>query len=200
MGLVRRDFGLIHAWMLLNQVRVWSVKSCLCISLMRYEASIISLAFHPAGEMLAVASGTQLRLVVWKASTPHGDLQPGNSSTDLHPSSLVVHSRNIRATLFHPSGDFLFLAAPDKPLSAGEMPSTLSRLLIIIILLIIILFNHSCNKIARLYCLSIATLLANAGEETVLAECKTLIPQVQYSICFSFELLLFVCLCSHLFG
>ena len=112
--------------MLLIQVRVWDVKSSLCISLTRYQASIISLAFHPMGEMLAVASGLQLQLTVWKTSNHYGELQTGCSLADLHPASLIVHSRNIRATVFHPSGDFLFVAAPDKP-SPVDSPSTLSR-------------------------------------------------------------------------
>ena len=47
-----------------------------------------------------------------------------NSSSSSSPSStkrprIVSHSRNIRAVIFHPSGKFVFVAAPDPPIGPG---------------------------------------------------------------------------------
>ena len=35
----------------------------------------------------------------------------------------LVHTRSIRAVLFHPNGRFLLAAAPDVPLRSGDTPS-----------------------------------------------------------------------------
>ena len=45
---------------LLGQVRVWSIARNCCVNVMRFDFSIISLAFHPEGHFVAVASGPQV--------------------------------------------------------------------------------------------------------------------------------------------
>ena len=50
------------------EVRVWDIFHDVCIALTRFDSSIISLAFHPSGEVLAVASGPQVHLWEWRSA------------------------------------------------------------------------------------------------------------------------------------
>jgi activator-of-BECN1-regulated-autophagy protein 1 len=43
-----------------HQVRIWDWKKKLCIHMVRLEFAIISLSFHPSGQVLAIANGTRL--------------------------------------------------------------------------------------------------------------------------------------------
>jgi hypothetical protein len=109
------------------QVRLWSISDNSCIGLLRLDAPIISLSFHPKGEYIAIASGQRLEIWHWTAqlaptnsNTRRYQGSPGHSS-DLtqrpvhYMEKAVVHPRNMRATIFHPNGEYLFVAAPDTP-------------------------------------------------------------------------------------
>lgn len=53
-----------------HQVRVWNWREKQCLHMVRLEFAIISLSFHPSGQVLAVANGTRLHF--W-AVDPSGD-------------------------------------------------------------------------------------------------------------------------------
>jgi len=97
------------------QVRIWNIEKNICQYLLILEASIISLSFHPFDDYLAVASGPSIVVWHWKNSqgtatsyqSTHNRQQVASISTQIN------HKRNIRAILFHPSGDYLYAAAPE---------------------------------------------------------------------------------------
>jgi WD40 repeat protein len=99
------------------QIRVWDIENNTCLNINRLEYSIISLSFHPNGEYIAVATGIKLEVWNWKRG-----LRQTNNYADQHivQHHQVEHTRNIRAVLFYPSGDYLLAAAPDAPRPAGE--------------------------------------------------------------------------------
>lgn len=93
------------------------------------ELSIISLSFHPQGDYLAIASGSKLEVWKWNPNPSFNSSSTSSSSSmsDINSnrtlgrySRSIIHTRNIRAVGFHPTGDFLFAAAPDKPKPASE--------------------------------------------------------------------------------
>ena len=49
-------------------MRVWDIAQDNCVSKYSYEFSIISLAFHPGGDIIGVATGPQLHMWDWKRS------------------------------------------------------------------------------------------------------------------------------------
>jgi hypothetical protein len=114
-------------------VRVWDIAQRCCRSLVRLEYSIISLAFQPAedapcGPFIAVASGPHLHM--WEWQNPIYNIRHGAqnlSHRQRENSPFVVHSRNIRAVMFHPSGKIVFAAAPDPP-RLSNVPSSPCRL------------------------------------------------------------------------
>ena len=79
------------------------------------DYSVISIAFHPLGEYLAMAYGTCVDLWCY---------QTGVTSAS-NPSEVrrMIHTRSIRAVLFHPSGRYLLAAAPDVPMRSSDTPS-----------------------------------------------------------------------------
>ncbi len=81
-----------------------------CLNVIRFESSIISLAFHPNGRYLAVASGSNVEIWAWHKDRSH---VPDYERANVHRT--VKHMRNIRAVVFHPGGEFLLVAAPDTP-------------------------------------------------------------------------------------
>lgn len=95
------------------EVRVWDIAAGACRSIVRYDYSIISLAFQPHGPYIAVASGPQLYMWDWDGMLETSQLHSRGPA----PRSrlLLTHSRNIRAIMFHPHGDLAFAAAPDPP-------------------------------------------------------------------------------------
>eukprot|EP01036_Dinobryon_divergens_P027952 gene27954-36820_t len=97
------------------QVRIWNIAQSSCVNMARFEYSIISLSFHPAGSYLAVATGSKLEM--WKWSGTSDNLTPRSTDSSPTPklSRPIVHFRNIRAVVFHPAGEYVFAAAPDQP-------------------------------------------------------------------------------------
>lgn len=99
------------------QVRVWNILENTCMSVIRLDFSIISLSFHPYGDHLAIASGSKLEIWEWRKS----NLNQSSSPNDQIRCKSVSHVRNIRAVIFHPSGDYLFAAAPSSPKEPNEV-------------------------------------------------------------------------------
>ena len=54
------DGNIVASGCLGHQVRVWHWPSASCLQMIRLEFAIISLSFHPTGQVLAVANGTRL--------------------------------------------------------------------------------------------------------------------------------------------
>ena len=65
-----------------HQVRVWNWKEKACLQMIRLEFAIISLSFHPGGDILAIANGTRLHF--WGYAT---NKDTGNSSNNGQSSS-----------------------------------------------------------------------------------------------------------------
>eukprot|EP00597_Dinobryon_sp_UTEXLB2267_P010278 CAMPEP_0170101732 /NCGR_PEP_ID=MMETSP0020_2-20130122/2435_1 /TAXON_ID=98059 /ORGANISM="Dinobryon sp., Strain UTEXLB2267" /LENGTH=780 /DNA_ID=CAMNT_0010324887 /DNA_START=325 /DNA_END=2666 /DNA_ORIENTATION=- len=115
------------------QVRVWDIAQSACVSMMKFEYSIISLSFHPWGHYLAVASGSKLEMWKWmKGIEAESEIEsimatlPANKRDLMMlscsgQSKTIAHFRNIRAVVFHPLGEYVFAAAPDQP---REPPDT----------------------------------------------------------------------------
>ena len=63
-------------------MRVWDIIRNVCANVLRFEYSIISLAFHPEGQFIAVASGPQLHVWDWREDMPavYGGYPIGQSS------------------------------------------------------------------------------------------------------------------------
>ena len=57
------------------EVRIWHVEQQSCLLMTRFEYSIISLSFHPLGNIIGIASGPELHLLHWpnKLSKNHRD-------------------------------------------------------------------------------------------------------------------------------
>lgn len=82
------------------------------------------MSFHPSGELLAVASGQILRLWNWKklnrlsasllnpVAVKNLKEQDEKYKSHDYYTRGVLHDRSIRAVVFHPSGEYLFVAAP----------------------------------------------------------------------------------------
>ena len=81
------------------------------------------MAFHPSGEYLAIAAGPHLLFWDWMSDSPH--LPPKYQSKTVSPYNTIsiMHTRSIRAVIFHPSGKYLFIGAPDGP-KVEEMNQT----------------------------------------------------------------------------
>lgn len=97
---------------------VWSISQNQCLSKVKLDYSIISIGFHPEGNVIAVASGIKLELWDWTKN-----LNFSRSGYNLAPSTAappISHVRNIRAVMFHPDGDYLLAAAPDAPRQSTE--------------------------------------------------------------------------------
>lgn len=112
---------------------MWNIAKKYCQSVVRLEYSIISLAFQPSlngdcGPYIAVASGPHLHMWEWK--NPVYNVRQGAQNLGLHQhdnSPYLIHSRNIRAVMFHPTGKIVFAAAPDPP-RVSNVPSSPCRL------------------------------------------------------------------------
>ncbi len=98
------------------------------------------MAFHNSGEIISVASGSQLRIWKWKENYTDNFISLNNLKRDKESKNnniktneldsdsfsdtnfaYIVHPRNIRATFFHPNGEILFAAAPDSPKQASPL-------------------------------------------------------------------------------
>ena len=130
------DSNIVVSGCLGSQVRVWHMESDHSIRIHNFQYSIISLSFHPSGEMIAVSTGPQLHMWRWKEQDPpelpkpnlrlerkiKGDLAlKGDASMIPAKIRAVKHEANIRAVMFHPNGKLLFIGAqPRSPRRSGE--------------------------------------------------------------------------------
>lgn len=140
------------------EVRVWDIMHGSLLNLLRLDSCVITLAFHPSGEFILASSGPHLHTWCWKEGTlcycyilcsnrfysyflfcvvgeTSNNLNTNLSSSSSAPSvkrksRIVTHSRNIRAVVFHPSGRFVFVAAPDPPMGPDPTrgPTAANRL------------------------------------------------------------------------
>jgi len=118
------DSNIVASGCLGSEVRVWNIQKNFCMNVIRYDNSVISLAFHPSGQFISVASGLLVYFWDWKEgmAVVHGGYPLGRCpyaesrgfNMNGQPRRIISHSRNIRAVMFHPDG-YVFIAAPDPP-------------------------------------------------------------------------------------
>lgn len=132
---------------------MWEIETSSLLLTFHLEYSIISLSFHPFLPLLAVASGPKICMHYWNSQWSPAQMRSIETSMQhfrqfkyRHSQSLeqeipeidlkssgqlqfkvVVHTRNVRAVLFHPNGEYLFTAAPDPP-RPSQPASTTCRL------------------------------------------------------------------------
>lgn len=99
-------------------MRIWDIINNQCVNLLTYGHSIISLAFHPSGDYIAVGSGPNIH--IWEWNKPKQNLNfdsDEKTQSNQRPVNFshIEHNRNVRAVIFHPNGNYLFAAAPDSP-------------------------------------------------------------------------------------
>lgn len=123
-----------------QQVRVWDIEANVCLTMTTFTQTIISLAFHPKGHFIAVACGMHIELWDWnnrdesgitptaRAAKPYNAEEDGSAENyfdgevEEYPPHWrsITHTRNIRAVLFHPSGDYIFAVAPEAPKQSND--------------------------------------------------------------------------------
>ncbi|OSX69348.1 hypothetical protein BU14_1600s0002 [Porphyra umbilicalis] len=84
-----------------QQVRVWRVDTGACTAVQAFPAEISGVAFHPAGDVLAV--GTGRRAFLWRYAAP--DSTPVEVLNAIHPLRLVD---------FHPTGELLLVGRKNQ--------------------------------------------------------------------------------------
>lgn len=82
------------------EARVWNCTSAVCLRKAEFNRAIISLSFHPAGDILAVAAGTAIYLWDYASGAP--------------PIREFVHEHPIRCLRFLPSRDALIVGAANS--------------------------------------------------------------------------------------
>ena len=109
-----QDCNIVASGCLGFEVRVWDIALGQCLNLLRLDSCIITLAFHPSGDFIMISSGPNLHTWDWREGVPvrYGGYPEGSSPH--RPRKIITHTRNVRAVIFHPSGDFVFCAAPDS--------------------------------------------------------------------------------------
>lgn len=92
-----------------NEVRLWRVDSGACTAVHSFPAPVSGVAFHPAGDVLAVAAGRSAFL--WRYAAP--DPTPVEVLQGIHPLHLVE---------FHPTGELLLVGRKNQlqPTQAGQ--------------------------------------------------------------------------------
>jgi WD domain, G-beta repeat len=95
-----------------HQVRIWDWPRKLCLQMVRLEFAIISLAFHPSGELLAIANGTKLHF--WginNSNTAAVTTVAGNGNNSNSSSRLMESDQKhmLRCVHFPPSGDTIII-------------------------------------------------------------------------------------------
>ena len=100
------------------EVRVWDTEKAACINKLVLDSSVISIAFHPTKDFLAITSGSELKLWNWEQGGAEGESQTAQESSNL---PVIKHNRNLRAVIFHPSGEYIFAAAPNGPKSPYDV-------------------------------------------------------------------------------
>uniref|UniRef100_A0A7R9YAF4 Anaphase-promoting complex subunit 4 WD40 domain-containing protein n=1 Tax=Pinguiococcus pyrenoidosus TaxID=172671 RepID=A0A7R9YAF4_9STRA len=121
------DASVLASGCLGHEVRVWNSHTGSCIAYMEVDGSVMSLAFHPDGDVLAIASGRRetallgkLDLWEYKRSSQRSFNSPGSiSGPDGEPqlpssaplqTTLLDHRYGLRCVRFSPAGDSLVVA------------------------------------------------------------------------------------------
>jgi WD40 repeat protein len=122
------DSNVIASGCLGGEVRIWNIDLGVCTNFVTMDNSIISIAFHPQGSCIAISSGYLLSMWDYRhmMAPAHGGYLAGEDP--LNEWKAVRHPRNIRAVMFHPSGEYLFVAAPDHPKSSLASTANILRL------------------------------------------------------------------------
>jgi activating molecule in BECN1-regulated autophagy protein 1 len=95
-----------------HQVRVWNWKEKRCMQMVRLEFAIISLSFHPTGEILAIANGTKLHF--WGFSASKLSNNSNQTAAATNPSARetlteVEQRHMLRCVHFPPDGNTLII-------------------------------------------------------------------------------------------
>lgn len=98
------------------EARVWDARERRCVRRAEFDRAIISLSFHPAGDILAVAAGTSIYL--WHYAT---GAAPRREFTHPHP---------IRCLRFLPSRDAIIVGAANNGANEGDAPRITFQLML----------------------------------------------------------------------
>jgi len=91
------DPALLASGCLGHQVRLWHWPDKVCLRMIRLEFAIISLSFHPGGNLLAVANGTRLHFWGYNQNLPSDTVGEGggNSNNGTNNNAAVRNARGI---------------------------------------------------------------------------------------------------------
>lgn len=84
------------------QVRIWNWEQGQCLQMIRLDYAIISLSFHPTGNILAVASGSRLHF--WDYDNFGGRLDPQGRRATIAVPKGVEQEHMLRCVHFPPDG------------------------------------------------------------------------------------------------
>ncbi|GAA0163509.1 hypothetical protein LIER_19355 [Lithospermum erythrorhizon] len=98
-----------------HEVRLWDAKHSECLKSHDFYRPIASIAFHPQGDILAVASGH--KLYIWHYN------RRGESSS---PAIILKTRRSLRAVHFHPHAALFLLTAEVNDLDSSDSSMTLA--------------------------------------------------------------------------
>ena len=98
------------------EARVWDARTSRCVRRAQFDRAIISLSFHPAGDILAVAAGVSIYLWHYADGSP-----PRREFTHAHP---------IRCLRFLPSSDAIIVGAANNGAEEGDAPRITFQLML----------------------------------------------------------------------
>ena len=104
-----------------HDVRIWDAASGECLHAHDFERPIASLAFHAAGEVMAVATGHKLFMWPCRPGKDGRGVQVGT------PRPVLRTKRSLRAVHFHPLGAPLLLTAEVNTANPEQDPPATAR-------------------------------------------------------------------------
>ena len=108
-----------------HQVRVWNWKENTCLQMIRLEFAIISLSFHPSGDILAIANGTRLHFWGYASNTsPENERHPQQPRNFRGMLTEVEQRHMLRCVHFPPDGGTIIVGGvnptADDPRQRGR--------------------------------------------------------------------------------
>jgi len=108
------DSTILASGCLGHQVRLWHWPDKVCLQMIRLEFAIISLSFHPTGNLLAVANGTRLHFWGYNqlshTSDPNGERSGPSSARNSRGILTEVDQRHmLRCVHFPPEGNTIII-------------------------------------------------------------------------------------------